>query len=102
MVIIDKVFLRAIGALVVFGLCLGVATCSSAVDCAEGVAAAQLVNDPLGDWLYVVNVSWDTGRQNGLGHLDIFLGLCSCADSSSFGTSDTSGYSTGKNGGATC
>ncbi len=59
---------------------LAQATCSIA-----GTVTASANPDPMGpDWMYTVDIDWDTGSQYALSHMGLWLdvagGTCSCQD----------------------
>jgi hypothetical protein len=64
-----------------------------------GTATAAEVNHPLGQYLYTIEISWDTGVQQAQSHLDVLLDIdveaCVCICEFSFGVEDTTGVSDG-------
>jgi len=74
------------------------------IACISGSSTATQVGDPLGEWMYTVNVTWNTG-QHGLSHFDLILGLggCDCVcDLFSADAPDTAGTSNGESHRDTC
>ncbi len=73
--------------------------------CISGTATATATpGHALGDWMYCVDVTWDTGSQ-GLSHANVLLGLdfcpCACTDFP-FGAEAIAGTSTGEDGDGAC
>lgn len=69
----------------------------------EITAAPNTDHPELGDWAYTLSVSWDTGAQTALSHLDFVVdylgGTCSCEDfATSVAFADIAGHSDGVDG----
>jgi len=100
-----RVTSKQISCLVGFFVLIGISTAAMAQDdewinCGmTGLSTATEVNDPLGGYLYTIEVTWDTGVPQAQSHFDIVLGwdleVCPCGCEFSFGAPDTTGYSNG-------
>jgi len=81
------------------GLAAGLSVCQAQCFLSGHCVAEPNPDDPgLGEWRYCVTLSWDTGTQHAVSHLDLLLALegCECVcEEFSFGVPDTAGSSTG-------